>query len=30
MDVFYMGLMAAFAALTIALVHGCEKLMRRP
>jgi hypothetical protein len=30
MDVFYIGLMAAFVALTIAFVHGCEKLMRRP
>jgi hypothetical protein len=30
MDILYIGLMAAFVALSIGLVHGCDKLMRRP
>jgi len=30
MDILYIGLIAAFLALSIGLVHGCEKLMRRP
>jgi hypothetical protein len=30
MDILYIGLVAAFLALSIGLVHGCEKLMRRP
>ena len=30
MDILYIGLVVAFVALSIALVHGCDKLMRRP
>ena len=30
MDIVYIGLMAAFVALSVALVRGCDKLMRRP
>jgi len=30
MDILYIGLMAAFVALSIGFVHGCDKLMRRP
>jgi len=30
MDIVYIGLMAAFVALSIAFVRGCDKLMRRP
>jgi hypothetical protein len=30
MDVLYIGLMVVSVALSVALVHGCEKLMRRP
>jgi hypothetical protein len=30
MDVLYIGLIVVFVALSIGLVHGCDKLMRRP
>ena len=30
MDVLYVGLIAGFVALSIALVHGFEKLKRKP
>jgi hypothetical protein len=30
MDILYIGLIVVFVALSIALVHGCEKLMGRP
>jgi hypothetical protein len=30
MDVLYIGLIVVFVALSIALVHGCEKLKRKP
>jgi hypothetical protein len=30
MDILYIGLVVAFVALSIGLVHGFEKLMRRP
>jgi hypothetical protein len=30
MDILYIGLMAAFVALSVGLVYGCDKLMRRP
>lgn len=30
MDVLYIGLIVVFVALSIALVHGCEKLRRKP
>ena len=30
MDILYIGLAVAFVALSIGLVHGFEKLMRRP
>jgi hypothetical protein len=30
MDILYIGLVVAFVALSIGLVNGFEKLMRRP
>ncbi len=30
MDVLYVGLVFAFVALSVALVHGCDKLKRKP
>ena len=30
MDILYIGLFFFFVALSIALVHGCDELMRRP
>jgi hypothetical protein len=30
MDILYIGLIVVFVALSIVLVHGCEKLKRRP
>jgi len=30
MDVLYIGLMVVFVALSVALVHGCGKLGRKP
>ena len=30
MDVLYVGLIIVFVALSNALVHGCEKLKRKP
>ncbi len=30
MDVLYIGLVVVFMALSIALVHGCERLKRKP
>ena len=30
MDVLYVGLVFAFVALSVALVHGCDTLKRKP
>jgi hypothetical protein len=30
MDILYIGLIVVFVALSIVLVHGCEKLKRKP
>lgn len=30
MDILYIGLVVVFVALSIAFVHGCDKLMGRP
>ncbi len=30
MDILYIGLVFFFVALSVALVHGCEKLKRKP